>query len=358
MRGNIAALGLALLLPCALVTSARAQDETAAEALLAERGCLACHSLDGAPGVGPTFARAAAGAHQVTSDGAEHRVDFDLAYVRRSVLEPDLELAGGHPPGIMPRLSSGEADADALARAVIVVASREPPTMAAPRSPIWLVLASLAFVLGHFVLSGAAVRARLVSRFGEARFAGAYSLVILAAFVWMVVEWMAAPYVELFRPPSWTRWIPNVVMPVAYTLLIAGYTMKSPTIAGLASAAEQGPTGFARITRHPALWGFALWGLSHLTTNGDLRSLCLMGGIAALALFGMLHIDARRRAAGDRAWAAFEQKTSVLPLAAILRGEPWPTFGELGWWRIALGVGGWAAMLFLHRLVIGVSPLP
>lgn len=174
----------------------------------------------------------------------------------------------------------------------------------------------------------------------------------------MVAEWVWAPYVELWRPPSWTRWVPNLVMPVSYTLLVAGYTTKSPTIAGMASAAGAGPTGWTRITRHPALWGFALWGLSHVPPNGDLRSVLLMGGVAVLALGGMVHIDARRRATGGADWAAFEEKTSIFPFLALKRGAPWPTFRELGWWRFLLGVGGWAAMLHLHRSLIGVSPLP
>ena len=340
------------------VASAAAQDAAAAEALLAARGCRACHSLDGTPQLGPSFARADTHPHQVTTDGTVHEEQFDADYVRRSILDPDADLAGRHPPGAMPRLAHDEADADALTAAVLLIARRVPGVPADSRSPIWLVLAALAFVLGHFALSSSVVRPRLVARLGESAFSGVYSLIVLAAFVWLVFEWIAAPYVELYRPAGWTRWIPNVVMPIAYTLLIAGYTTKSPTIAGLASAVEAGPTGFLRITRHPALWGFALWGLSHLGPNGDLRSLCLMGGVAVLALGGMVHIDARRRAAGGEAWTRFERATSVLPFAAIARGEAWPTFRELGWWRIALGIGGWAVMLVLHPLVLGVSPLP
>jgi uncharacterized membrane protein/cytochrome c553 len=349
-------LSVLLLWPA---TRARAQDASADEALVTERGCTACHSLDGTPRVGPSFASRAGAAATVTSaDGASHEVTFDEAYVLRSILEPDAELAAGHTPGTMPRLAHDEADASALAHAVDALASRPPPAPPTERSPFLLLLAVLAFVLGHFALSSTAVRTPLIARLGENGFGGAYSLLVLAAFVWMVAEWVFAPYVELFRPPAWTRWVPNVVMPISYTLLIAGYTIKSPTIAGMASASAAGPSGWTRITRHPALWGFALWGLSHLPANGDLRSLLLMGGIAALALGGMVHIDARRRASGGEAWASFERQTSLVPFAAIARGGPWPTFADLGWWRFALGIGGWAVMLHLHQWLIGVSPLP
>ncbi|MBX3275299.1 MAG: hypothetical protein KF729_33850 [Sandaracinaceae bacterium] len=321
-------------------------QEAEAEALLGERGCLACHSLDGAPSVGPTFARAAA------------RPGFDVEHVRESILEPDAVLAPGYPEGAMPRLARSPEDAAALAAAVMVLARREPPPASPARAPWLVVLASLAFVLGHFVLSSRPVREPLIARLGARGFTAGYSLLVLAAFVWLLFEWVYAPYVELFRPPGWTRWIPNVVMPFAYVLLVAGFTTKSPTVAGADAAAEAGPIGIVRITRHPALWGFAAWGLSHLATNGDLRSLALMGGLAVLALGGMLHIDSRRRASGGAAWRAFEDQTSVLPFAAILRGQPWPTLRELGLWRVAVGVVGWAAMLHLHRAVIGVGPLP
>ncbi len=338
--------------------TARAQDADPAAKLLADRGCLGCHSLDGTPRVGPSFASSAGRSRRVLTAGTAREVTFDVSYVRRAILDPDADLVDGHPAGTMPRLARDESDASALAEAVVAVASRPPPRAPASRSPVWLALASLGFVLWHVLGSSRPVRSVLIARLREGGFQGVYSLVVLGFFVWMVLEWIRAPYVELFRPPGWTRWIPNVIMPVSYILLVAGYTAKSPTVAGMAGAASAGPSGFARITRHPALWGFALWGLSHLATNGDLRSLCLMGAIATLALAGMLHIDARRRASGGEAWAAFEKHTSVVPFAAILRGEPWPTLGELGWWRIALGLGSWGAMLAVHAWLIGVSPLP
>lgn len=350
----------AVLLASAFASAcgARTEDGDPPAALLAERGCLACHSLDGSPRVGPSFASAAGRSRAVVSGGAAHEVAYDASYVRRSITDPDADLVDGHGPGTMPRLARSAADARALTAAVVAVASRRPPAPPVPRSPAWLVVAALAFVLWHLIGSCTPVRSRIVTRLGEGPFQGAYSLVVLTAFVWMVLEWRWAPYVELFRPAGWTLWIPNVVMPVSYVLLVAGFTAKSATAVGTASAASLGPVGFARVTRHPALWGFALWGLSHLPANGDLRSLCLMGGIATLALLGMLHIDARRRATGGQAWSAFERRTSVVPFVALLRGEPWPTLHELGWWRIALGLGGWVLMLALHPWLIGVSPLP
>lgn len=35
--------------------------------------------------------------------------------------------------------------------------------------------------------------------------------------------------------------------------------------------------GIVRITRHPFLWGVALWALVHFIVNGDLASVILSG---------------------------------------------------------------------------------
>jgi len=318
--------------------SASARDDAA---LLTSSGCVACHSLDGRAGVGPTFAR------DLGSEDA----------IAASILDPDAVSSPGFPAGIMPRTVTDEAEARRLARAVLTI-GRAPVAPPAERAPSWVLLASFVFVALHFVLSSLRVRSRGVAVLGERAYLGVYSMLAIAGFAWLVLEWRAAPYVELYVPPVWSRWIPNLIMPVAYTLLIMGYTIRSPTVAGVTARAD-GPTGILRITRHPALWGFGLWGLSHLAANGDVRALALFGGIALLSFGGMAHIDARRGVTGGDEWARFAAASSTLPFAAILAGrQTWPSVAELGWWRIALGLGGWAAMLFLHGWLIGASPWP
>lgn len=334
-RGRLA---LALLLALS-AQRASAQDDPAV--VLEGAGCVACHTLDGRDGVGPSFARAPQDEEALTA----------------SILEPDAIVTPGFPAGVMPRAVTTRDEARRLARAVLAIA-RAPRTPEGERARHWMVLAALAFAGLHFTLSSRAVRGRGVAALGENRYLGLYSLAILASFAWLVLEWRSAPFVALYTPPAWTRWVPNVVMPLAYTLLVMGYTIASPAVAGMASR-ELPVTGILRITRHPALWGFGLWGLSHLAANGDLRSVALFGSVAVLALGGMLHIDARRRASGGETWARFAARTSLLPFAAIASGrQSWPTLGELGWWRVALGIAGWALMLAIHTWLIGAAPWP
>ncbi len=69
--------------------------------LLAQHGCLGCHSLDGSKLVGPTFK--GIGDRQVTviSDGKEQAIASDRDYVSRSITAPGAAVVKGYPP-VMP----------------------------------------------------------------------------------------------------------------------------------------------------------------------------------------------------------------------------------------------------------------
>jgi cytochrome c oxidase subunit 2 len=71
-------------------------------AILAQQhGCLGCHSVDGAPRVGPTFKGLAGSSRQVVRAGKELALTADTVYLTRSIREPAAEIAAGYPP-IMP----------------------------------------------------------------------------------------------------------------------------------------------------------------------------------------------------------------------------------------------------------------
>jgi uncharacterized membrane protein/cytochrome c551/c552 len=349
-RVGLACVGLAL---AALLTArAEAQDLTAP---LREQGCTSCHSLDGSENQGPSL-QGLAGSHRgVYRDGERVTVVADAEYLRRSIVEPDAEIAEGFDPGFMPRLRLTDDEVGAL-----VTAIRAVPAEGEPASGDWVVLALgvFFFVVGHLALSSAPFRGWIVARLGAGGFAGLYSLVAALSLTAIVWGWTRAPYVVLFEPPTWTRWIPNVVMPFAFVLMVLGYTTPSPTAAGMEKRAADGPRGIHRITRHPALWSFGLWGLAHIPPNGDLRSTLVFVGIAFLAFAGMVHIDLRRAASGGEAWERFERETSVFPFVAIVAKRQRLVLGELGWWKILVALLVWGGMLHFHRLFYGVSPLP
>jgi uncharacterized membrane protein len=221
-----------------------------------------------------------------------------------------------------------------------------------------LIASASVFLLAHLGLSFHPVRSRAIAKLGEGGFAGAYSAIVGLAFAGIVVGWIYRTEVPVWTPPPFTRWIPFLLMPFALFFSVAGFTSKNPTVARQEEAAKSEPRGVVTITRHPALWGFALWGLSHLATNGDVASIVLSSSIALLALLGMLHIDSRRARALGSDWDAFARKTSIVPFAAILGRRARLDVSGL-WWRALIALGLYALLaLTVHNWVFGVSPLP
>lgn len=64
--------------------------------LAEQRGCLTCHSTDGAKGVGPSWK---GGTEVELADG--RKVPRDRDYLARAIAEPDAEIAAGYAEGVM-----------------------------------------------------------------------------------------------------------------------------------------------------------------------------------------------------------------------------------------------------------------
>jgi len=71
-------------------------DRPTGRDLLAVKGCVTCHSLDGSKVIGPSFK--GIWGHEVTvvTDGQERELVVDEEYVRRSILEPAHDLVKGY----------------------------------------------------------------------------------------------------------------------------------------------------------------------------------------------------------------------------------------------------------------------
>jgi len=69
--------------------------------LFQEKGCRACHSMDGTPLVGPTVKGLFGKTVIVLTDGKERKVVADENYLRKSLIEPNADIVKGFPP-IMP----------------------------------------------------------------------------------------------------------------------------------------------------------------------------------------------------------------------------------------------------------------
>jgi uncharacterized membrane protein len=223
-----------------------------------------------------------------------------------------------------------------------------------------LVCAGVFFVGIHVLVSGSSLRDRLVGRIGEAGFQGLFSTLSLVGIVWLCMAYGRAPSIALWGSVDAFRPLALVLMIVAALFVVIGLTTPSPTAAGgegQLDAAEPA-TGILRVTRHPFLWGVALWATVHLILNGDAASLALFGALLTLALVGPRSIDAKRQARYGAKWDRFAAVTSNVPFGAILGGRNRVRIDELGWWRIALALALYVGMLAIHAPLFGDSPFP
>ncbi|MSP89050.1 MAG: hypothetical protein EXQ92_09605 [Alphaproteobacteria bacterium] len=216
--------------------------------------------------------------------------------------------------------------------------------------------AALCFVGLHFALSMRPARPWLVEALGENGFLGLYSAQSIFGLIWLSLAYRHAPYVELWGASAAIHPLVLAVMPVAVFLLVASLTTPNPTMVGGERTFDQtNPArGIFTITRHPMLWGVALWAGAHALANGDAASLILFGAMLVLAVGGMVHIDIKRRARMGAAWGPFAMATSLMPFQAIAEGRTQLDLAGIGWRRVGLALLVFAGLLLAHPWLSGV----
>jgi len=220
------------------------------------------------------------------------------------------------------------------------------------------VLAAAIFFVGtHFALAMTPVRPWLAARLGENGFLGFYSAVAILGLVWLGFAYRQAPYVELWPLTRPALWLALAAMPVAVFLVVAGLSTPSPTGVGGERAFDQtNPArGILTITRHPVMSGIALWAATHVLANGDAGSVILFGALLALAVGGMVHIDAKKRDRMGAAWGPFAMTTSVVPFQAIFEGRATFDAAGIGWRRVIVAVVLFAFLVWAHPWISGVA---
>lgn len=209
-----------------------------------------------------------------------------------------------------------------------------------------LAFAAAAFLGTHFLLSHP-LRAPLVSRMGEGPFRGLYSLVALVTFGLMIWAYRRiGDQQPLWLPTDTSLLIATVLMWLG-AILFVGSFIGNPALPG-ARRPHGPPSGALAITRHPMMWGFALWAIVHIIVVATQKALILDGSILFLALAGAAMQDRKKRVLMGQNWHDWSAQTAFLPFT---RGFAYPgTFSLIGGtllflfatWLHPTPVGPWA----------------
>ena len=182
------------------------------------------------------------------------------------------------------------------------------------------IAALLVFLALHMVPAVPALRPRLIAAIGRRAYLIVYSLVSILSLAWLFQAALRLDFIPLWEPAPWQAWFAIVLTPVGLFFILAG--LFSPNPASISLLNPDRPAGaVTTITRHPVLWGFALWAGSHLVPNGDMRSLLMFGALLTFSVLGMLITDNRTRRRLGIEWLHISETTSVLPFSAVLGGR-------------------------------------
>jgi uncharacterized membrane protein len=222
-----------------------------------------------------------------------------------------------------------------------------------------LATAAIAWVALHIGVSGSRLRGAIVARIGEGAFRGLFVVASFVVLGWLVYAYNhAGPIAQLWVAPRWLVVALMLLMLPAMLLLVCAVTMPNPTsVRG--ERALHGPEparGILRITRHPMMWSFAIWGVLHIVAIGTVSMMMLAGAIVVTAFAGMPSLDAKYARREPERWPPFAAATSILPFGAILAGRNRLALGEIGWWRPLLALALWVALIAAHPLLSTAQP--
>lgn len=203
-----------------------------------------------------------------------------------------------------------------------------------------LAAANFLFVGSHYVMSHT-LRRHIEAMFGRKLFPLIYSVVSLAFFVWIIFAFRAAPTADLPGTGE-TGWIIATLILIPALVLYAGSMRGNPAmpLPGADEALREEPSGVFAVTRHPMMWSFSLWALSHLMLFYSIRTMITAGAMGFLAIFGAHMQDRKKRAQLGPDWELWVSRTHFWP-----RWHRLFTAGLLPW---AIGLILWVFLSWLH----------
>ena len=88
-------------------------------------GCLSCHSLDGTYDTGPTFLGLYGSTRTVLRDGSRMEVVADEDYLRRAILEPQMEFLVDFPPNMPPTVGLSDSEVEEIIEFIKTLGSED-----------------------------------------------------------------------------------------------------------------------------------------------------------------------------------------------------------------------------------------
>ncbi|HUU24130.1 MAG TPA: NnrU family protein [Methyloceanibacter sp.] len=141
-----------------------------------------------------------------------------------------------------------------------------------------LIIGIIVFLGIHLLPTFPHFRERLIGSLGETGYKAAFGVLSIAGFVLLVWGFGSAPFIQVWSPPPWTRWVAIVLMLPAFIFLVAAYV----------------PGRIKAKVKHPFLVAIKTWALAHLIANGDLASIILFGSFLAYAVYDRIALKGRQ----------------------------------------------------------------
>ena len=207
----------------------------------------------------------------------------------------------------------------------------------------FLLSSAIVFVGAHIMLSHP-LRS-LTTRFvGEKGFMAVYSLIALVSFGLMIHAFGQSPRTGMIWD-GWTAgpWIATSLLTIVAMALLIGSFVRNPALphpGAQQTAQSREATGVFAVTRHPMMWAFAVWAVSHIIVSPNGRTIIFAGSLLFLALVGAALQDLKKRASMGEDWEAWQSRTRFWPDVSAL--------ARLDWKLWAGAVVAWFAITWVH----------
>lgn len=204
-----------------------------------------------------------------------------------------------------------------------------------------LALGMIAFVGSHLLMSHP-WRAGMVRLFKPGGFLVVYSLISLVTFSAAVIAFgNASPAPQLWDGQGIIPWVLASLLTLVASALFLASLVGNPALPGIDTSglSTRLPNGAFKVTRHPMMSAFTLWGVAHILVAPSARTIILAGGVILLAVVGSRGQDAKKAAMLGQDWRVWMKRTTFLPNPAAL--------GHLGvYWAGAVPV--WILLTWMH----------